>query len=210
MEKEEQNVNSFLFAKVFGDLFLILALFVGFGFIAISALLASKDALTYTYYFSLVTSILLGVFLLVVTGLAVVNVLLDKKKLLPYSFLLTSVLSLTVILVLYFVILDKMKIGSDESFFSTVKFTFSFFLLLNAGVVALSSVMPVLTITKGKFNSFLHGVSYVVEAILWVVLFIITVSRVGAPIATLLAALLFLRSGIYWWLLIYRKEYTKK
>lgn len=206
---EERNENASLFAKVFGDLFLILSLFAGFVFVAISVLLAQKDPSTFAYYFSLPLSIVLGALFLLVAGTLILNVIFDKKRFLPYSFLLSSIFSLGVLLLLYFTILGKMKIGTDESFFSTVKFTFSFFLLILAAVVSLSSVMPVLTIIKGMFNSFLHAVAYIAEASLWVILFILTVSRIGAPIATLLAALLFLRSGIYWWVLIYRKEYKK-
>lgn len=206
---KEQNENASLFAKVFGDLFLLLALFAGFVFIAVSVLLGTKNPSTFNYYFPLPLSIAIGVIFIIVSGLSIVNVVLDKKRLLPWSFLLSSLLSFGVLLILFFEILGKMKIGSDESFFSTVKSTFSFFLLLSAGVVALSCVMPIITIVRGKFNAFLHSVTYIVEAVLWVVLFILTVSRIGAPIATLMASLLFLRSGIYWWLLIYRKEYKK-
>lgn len=206
----KENDNSSLFTKVLGDIFLIVALFVGFVFISSSLLLAKKDPATFTYYFSIPVSIIISVFFLAVGVLAIVSVMFDMKKLIPYSFLASSLLSLGIVFALYFTIISKMKVGSDESFFSTVKFTFSFYLLLNAGVIALSSVMPVLGLTKGIFNSFLHSVSYIVEAVLWVLLFTLTAPRMGTPIALLVAALLFLRSGTYWWLLIYRKELRKK
>lgn len=206
--KKELPDNISLFIKVLGDIFLILGIFSGIAYLMMAILFQIKNVYPHDY-FGLVSVIVMGaIFLITALGSAVV-VLLNKKTILPHAFIATSVVSLGFLMYVFFVVLMKMKIGNNESFFTTAKFAFSFFLLGDATLVILSIMMPFLLIRKGYFNSLIHSVAYIVEAILWVVLFVLMITRVSPASGFLLMAFLFLRTGLYWWLLSTKRELRK-
>lgn len=206
--KKELPDNISLFIKVLGDIFLILGIFSGIAYLMIAILFNIKNVYPHDY-FGLPEIIVMGAAFLITAMGAVVIVLLNKKEYLPHKFIASSLVSLAFLLYVFFVILMKMKIGNNESFFTTAKFAFSFFLLGESAMVILSSMMPFLLIKKGYFNSLLHSVSYIVEAILWVVLFVLMITRVSPASGFLLMAFLSLRTGLYWWLLSTKRELRK-
>lgn len=200
--------NISLFVKVLGDIFLILSLFSGIAYLMIAILFQIKNVYPHDY-FGLPAVIVMGALFLLTAMGAVVIIFLDKKEYLPHKFMATSLISLAFLLYIFFVILAKMKIGDNESFFTTAKFAFSFFLLGESTIVILSNMMPFLLVRKGYFNSLLHSVAYVTEAILWVVLFVLMITRISPASGFLLMAFLFLRTGLYWWLLSTKRELRK-
>ncbi len=206
--KKELPDNVSLFVKVLGDIFLILGLFAGIAYLMMAILFNVKNVYPHDY-FGLPEIIVLGSLFLIATLGSITVILLDKKKLLPYGFMVTSLVSFAFLMYVFFVILAKMKIGNNESFFTTAKFAFTFFLLGQCAIVILGNMMPFLLVLRGYFNSLIHSVAYVVEAILWVVLFILMISRVSPASGFLLMAFLFLRTGIYWWLLATKRELRK-
>lgn len=206
--KKELTDNVSLFVKVFGDIFLILGLFAGIAYLMMAILFNVKNVYPHDY-FGLAEIIILGTLFLLTTIGSIVTILLNKKELFPYAFMITSLISFAFLMYVFFVILAKMKVGDNESFFTTAKFAFTFFLLGQCAIVVLGSMMPFLLTIRGYFNSLIHCVAYIVEAIVWVVLFILMISRVSPTSGFLIMAFLFLRTGVYWWLLATKRDLRK-
>lgn len=207
--KKELTDNVSLFVKVFGDIFLILGLFAGIAYLMMAILFNVKDVYQHHDYFGLAEIIIFGTLFLLTTIGSIAVILLNKKELFPYAFMVTSLISFALLMYVFFVILAKMKIGNNESFFTTVKFAFTFFLLGQCTIVVLGSMMPFLLTIRGYFNSLIHCVAYIVEAIVWVVLFILMITMVSPTSGFLIMAFLFLRTGVYWWLLATKRDLRK-
>ena len=79
-----------------------------------------------------------------------------------------------------------------------------------AVMVVFSSVIPAIFLRKNYFNPLLHSIAYIVEALLWVVIFILMIGRVSPITGFLVMSFIFLRSGLYWWLLELRDEKKRK
>ena len=202
---KKTNGSTSLHIKVLGDVFLLMALAFGAIYLTLSIHFDLKNVYPHDY-FSMPEIIILGISFLVVSLISLIFILLDKKNYIPHLFVLTSLVSFAFLFYLFFVILSKMIVSTNESTFMTVKIALSFFLLLEMVIVILSSVMPILYLKKGIFNSLLHSVSYMAEAILWVVLFVMMLTRVSPVSGLLCTAFLFMRSGLYWWLLALKKS----
>ena len=207
MKKNADNVS--LFVKVLGDVFLILALFVGILYILTGVFTNIKNIYP-ADFFGLPEVIVMGSLFALGTAGCLFIIFTGRKKLLPVAFLISSVISLAFLLYVFFVLLAEMKPGGNEFFFTSLKFSASFFLLMTAVMVIFSSVIPSIFLRKTYFNSLLHLIAYIVEAVLWVVILVLMSRKVSPPTGFLVASFIFLRSGLYWWLLELRKEAKKK
>ena len=207
MRKNADNIS--LFIKVLGYLFLILALFVGTLYV-LAGVFSHVKHLNPTDFFSLTEVIVMGAAFVIVTASCLFLILMGKKRLLPIAFIVSSGVSLAFLLYVFFVLLAKMNLGGNESFFTSIKFASSFFILSVMVMVIFSSVIPFIFLRKSYFNPLLHSVSYIVEAILWVVIFILMIGKISPITGFLTMAFIFLRSGLYWWLLELRKESGNK
>ena len=207
MRKNADNIS--LFIKVLGYLFLILALFVGTLYV-LAGVFSHMKHLNPTDFFSLTEVIVMGAVFVIVTASCLFLILMGKKRLLPIAFIVSSGVSLAFLLYVFFVLLAKMNLGGNESFFTSIKFASSFFILSVMVMVIFSSVIPFIFLRKSYFNPLLHSVSYIVEAILWVVIFILMIGKISPITGFLTMAFIFLRSGLYWWLLELRKESGNK
>ena len=207
MRKNTDNIS--LFIKVLGYLFLILALFVGTLYV-LAGVFSHMKHLNPTDFFSLTEVIVMGAASVFVTASCLFLILLGKKRLLPVAFIVSSGASLAFLLYVFFVLLAKMNLGGNESFFTSIKFASSFFILSVMVMVIFSSVIPFIFLRKSYFNPLLHSVSYIVEAILWVVIFILMIGKISPITGFLTMAFIFLRCGLYWWLLELRKESGNK
>ena len=207
MRKNADNIS--LFIKVLGYLFLILALFVGTLYV-LAGVFSHMKHLNPTDFFSLAEVIVMGAAFVIVTASCLFLILIGKKRLLPVAFIVSSGVSLAFLLYVFFVLLAKMNLGGNESFFTSIKFASSFFILSVMVMVIFSSVIPFIFLRKSYFNPLLHSVSYIVEAILWVVIFILMIGKISPITGFLTMAFIFLRSGLYWWLLELRKESGNK
>ena len=207
MRKNADNIS--LFIKVLGYLFLILALFVGTLYV-LAGVFSHTKHLNPTDFFSLTEVIVMGAAFVIVTASCLFLILMGKKRLLPVAFIVSSAVSLAFLLYVFFVLLAKMNLGGNESFFTSIKFASSFFILSVMVMVIFSSVIPFIFLRKSYFNPLLHSVSYIVEAILWVVIFILMIGKISPITGFLVMAFIFLRSGLYWWLLELRKESGNK
>ncbi len=207
MKKNADNVS--LFIKVLGDVFLILALFVGMLYI-LAGVFANMKNLNPTDFFSLPEVIAMGAIFVIGTGACLFLIFTGRKRLLPVAFLISSGVSLAFLLYVFFVLLAEMNLGGNESFFTSLKFAASFFFLSVMVMVIFSSVIPVIFLKKGYFNPLLHSIAYVVEAIVWVVIFILMTSKISPITGFIVTAFIFLRSGLYWWLLELRQGMKKK
>ncbi|MCR5693233.1 MAG: hypothetical protein K6G74_04660 [Bacilli bacterium] len=207
MRKNADNIS--LFIKVLGYLFLILALFVGTLYV-LAGVFSHMKHLNPTDFFSLTEVIVMGAVFVIVTASCLFLILMGKKRLLPIAFIVSSGVSLAFLLYVFFVLLAKMNLGGNESFFTSIKFASSFFILSVMVMVIFSSVIPFIFLRKSYFNPLIHSVSYIVEAILWVVIFILMIGKISPITGFLVMAFIFLRSGLYWWLLELRKESGNK
>ena len=207
MRKNADNIS--LFIKVLGYLFLILALFVGTLYV-LAGVFSHMKHLNPTDFFSLTEVIVMGAAFVIATASCLFLILMGKKRLLPIAFIVSSGVSLAFLLYVFFVLLAKMNLGGNESFFTSIKFASSFFILSVMVMVIFSSVIPFIFLRKSYFNPLLHSVSYIVEAILWVVIFILMIGKISPITGFLTMAFIFLRSGLYWWLLELRQGTKKK
>lgn len=207
MRKNTDNVS--LFIKVLGDVFLILALFVGILYV-LAGVFSNMKNLNPTDFFALPEVIAMGSTFVVGTAACLFLIFTGQKKFLPIAFLVSSGLSLAFLLYVFFVLAAKMNVGGNETFFTSIKFASTFFLLFVAVMVVFSSVIPAIFLRKNYFNPLLHSIAYIVEALLWVVIFILMIGRVSPISGFLVMAFIFLRSGLYWWLLELRDEKKRK
>ena len=161
MKKNADNVS--LFVKVLGDVFLILALFVGVLYIMAGVFTQMKNIYP-ADFFGLPEVIAMGALFTVGVVASLFLIFTGRRKLLPVAFLISSALSMAFLLYVFFVLLAEMNIKENEPTFTSLKFIASFFLLMTLVMVIFSSVIPAI----------------------------------------------FLRSGLYWWLLELRKEAKKK
>ena len=207
MRKNADNIS--LFIKVLGYLFLILALFVGTLYV-LAGVFSHMKNLNPTDFFSLPEVIVMGAVFVIATASCLFLILMGRKRLLPIAFIVSSGVSLAFLLYVFFVLLAKMNLGGNESFFTSIKFASSFFILSVMVMVIFSSVIPFIFLRKRYFNPLLHSISYIVEAILWVVIFILMIGKISPITGFLVMAFIFLRSGLYWWLLELRKESGNK
>ena len=209
MKKNTDNIS--LFVKVLGDVFLILALFVGILYV-LAGVFSNMKNLNPTDFFSLTEVIVMGSVFVVGTAICLFLIFTNNKRFLPIAFLVSSGMSLIFLLYVFFVLVlaAKMNVGGNETFFTSIKFASTFFLLFVAVMVIFSSVIPAIFLRKNYFNPLLHSISYVVEALLWVVIFVLMIGRVSPISGFLVMAFIFLRSGLYWWLLELRDESKRK
>ena len=207
MKKNADNIS--LFIKVLGYVFMILALFVGMLYI-LAGVFSNLKNLNPTDFFSLPEVIVMGALFVLATASCLFLILTGKRKLLPIAFVISSGASLAFLLYIFFVLLAEMNLGGNESFFTSIKFASSFFILSVAVMTIFSSVIPSIFLKKSYFNPLLHSIAYIVEAILWVVIFILMIGKISPITGFLVMAFIFLRSGLYWWLLELREETKKK
>lgn len=207
MKKNADNVS--LFVKVLGDVFLILALFVGILYIMAGVFTQIKNIYP-ADFFGLPEVIAMGAIFTLGVVASLFLIFTGRRKLLPVAFLVSSALSMAFLLYVFFVLLAEMNIKDNEPTFTSLKFIASFFLLMTLVMVIFSSVIPTIFLTKMYFNSLLHLIAYIVEAVLWVVVLVLMARKASPPTGLLVASFIFLRSGLYWWLLELRKEAKKK
>jgi hypothetical protein len=163
-----------------------------------------------TDFFELPEVIVMGSMFVAGTAACLFLIFAGNKRFLPIAFLISSGLSLAFLLYVFFVLAAEMQYGGNETFFTSIKFISTFFLLFVAVMVVFSSVIPAIFLRKNYFNPLLHSIAYIVEALLWVVIFILMIGRVSPITGFLVMSFIFLRSGLYWWLLELRDEKTRK